>query len=534
MPSPDRLVHYLRLAAADEAQVRRVMPRLEDALRCATLPDAGTRLLLVRKLALGRIAGGATSQTLSRLIEQRVAEAGAQWVDGGATAAEGAAFVSFASVFEARVQLALRLARGDTCSAWYWPLAVPEFRAAAGWRDNLRCMAQALAELPEARSALPAWTRRLVEAGAQHLLSAAVSEAQGLTLLQQAGIAPLANHNEPTAGDAANGIAAPTRGAAEHSANDAFTHQQRPDNTPHWLAALLVAGGAHRPVSRARPQSPVQDTVLRNGQTNAKTAANEEPMAKTERETCESASDDERIPATLHAPQPRTNWAHEEPTAREPTPYTSEAPADTTPPALAEQARRAWRIEHQPPYLAPTACGGLLFLLPVLSRLGIASWLEQGKRNDGRFVQSVLAEAMRRLRVDADDPAWALVPATFSLPAPIALAPPNWNDALLAAPRPSAIRNDLTLALQQAASREQQARLWLTAARRWLRRGARIGLASLVMRPGFISLTPTHADMHFCLRDTDMRVRQLGLDIDPGWLPWFGRVVSFHYDEHLP
>jgi len=54
------------------------------------------------------------------------------------------------------------------------------------------------------------------------------------------------------------------------------------------------------------------------------------------------------------------------------------------------------------------------------------------------------------------------------------------------------------------------------------------------MRPGFISLTPTHADMHFRLRDTDMRVRQLGLDIDPGWLPWFGRVVSFHYDEHLP
>jgi hypothetical protein len=25
-------------------------------------------------------------------------------------------------------------------------------------------------------------------------------------------------------------------------------------------------------------------------------------------------------------------------------------------------------------------------------------------------------------------------------------------------------------------------------------------------------------------------VRLAGLDINPGWLPWLGRVVSFHYD----
>ena len=80
---------------------------------------------------------------------------------------------------------------------------------------------------------------------------------------------------------------------------------------------------------------------------------------------------------------------------------------------------------------------------------------------------------------------------------------------------------------------DEQARVWLTAARRWLRRGGGIGLASLVWRPGFASLTPTHADIHFRVNDSDMRVRTLGLDIDPGWLPWFGRVVSFHYEEPL-
>jgi hypothetical protein len=26
-------------------------------------------------------------------------------------------------------------------------------------------------------------------------------------------------------------------------------------------------------------------------------------------------------------------------------------------------------------------------------------------------------------------------------------------------------------------------------------------------------------------------VRRAGLDVDPGWLPWFGRVVNFHFDR---
>ena len=47
-------------------------------------------------------------------------------------------------------------------------------------------------------------------------------------------------------------------------------------------------------------------------------------------------------------------------------------------------------------------------------------------------------------------------------------------------------------------------------------------------------LSATHADLHFGLADSDLRVRRLGLDIDPGWLPWFGRVVGFHYGAGGP
>jgi hypothetical protein len=54
-------------------------------------------------------------------------------------------------------------------------------------------------------------------------------------------------------------------------------------------------------------------------------------------------------------------------------------------------------------------------------------------------------------------------------------------------------------------------------------------VASLVVRPAAIGLTATHADVFFRLNDADVRVRRAGLDFDPGWLPWYGRAVSFHY-----
>ena len=71
----------------------------------------------------------------------------------------------------------------------------------------------------------------------------------------------------------------------------------------------------------------------------------------------------------------------------------------------------------------------------------------------------------------------------------------------------------------------------LSRCRRWLRRTPRIGLASLVCRPGRLAWSPTHVDVCFHLASADLRVRRHGLDIDPGWLPWFGRVVAFHYES---
>ena len=72
-------------------------------------------------------------------------------------------------------------------------------------------------------------------------------------------------------------------------------------------------------------------------------------------------------------------------------------------------------------------------------------------------------------------------------------------------------------------------RVWSLGVRRWCWRAGRIGVHDIVSRSGLFSANRTDVDVSMPLEDADIRVRLAGLDLDPGWLPWFGRVVRFHY-----
>ena len=76
---------------------------------------------------------------------------------------------------------------------------------------------------------------------------------------------------------------------------------------------------------------------------------------------------------------------------------------------------------------------------------------------------------------------------------------------------------------------EHLQRVWLRKIRRWCRRNGEIGLREIVRRPGFVTLTRAHLDVSLSIDSADIRIRRIGLDLDPGWLPWFGRVIHFHY-----
>jgi hypothetical protein len=55
-------------------------------------------------------------------------------------------------------------------------------------------------------------------------------------------------------------------------------------------------------------------------------------------------------------------------------------------------------------------------------------------------------------------------------------------------------------------------------------------LARILLRPGRLVCTRWSADLTWPLASADIALRCSGWDIDPGWLPWLGRTVRFHYD----
>ena len=65
---------------------------------------------------------------------------------------------------------------------------------------------------------------------------------------------------------------------------------------------------------------------------------------------------------------------------------------------------------------------------------------------------------------------------------------------------------------------------------KYLRRYAQTGLKQLVHREGHVAITKTHLDVLFEPGITDSQIRIAGLDINPGWVSWLGKVVQFHYD----
>ncbi len=51
----------------------------------------------------------------------------------------------------------------------------------------------------------------------------------------------------------------------------------------------------------------------------------------------------------------------------------------------------------------------------------------------------------------------------------------------------------------------------------------------MVTRSGYVATTRTHLDVTFDQTQLDIGIRRAGLDIDPGWVPWLGRIIYIHY-----
>jgi len=161
---------------------------------------------------------------------------------------------------------------------------------------------------------------------------------------------------------------------------------------------------------------------------------------------------------------------------------------------------------------APTALGGVLFLLHLVDALGLPAALAA----DGPL-------AARPLRWSLHALALALAGAAPDDPAALAFAglPPD-------APAPDRDAPPATAA-ERAALDAAAARVTAALGERLGRPDAETALARVCARRGAIVADPGWLELHLPLDDVDLDIRRAGLDLDPGFLPWIGAVVRFVY-----
>lgn len=508
MGAADRTVQHLHLSAPSAQAAVHAVHRLEDALRCASLPDTGERLLLVRRLHLGRLPADLSSQSLSLLIEQRVRAAGGSWVHGEHASAAESPTVFFASRLQAAQAAVRRRAEGRSLTAWFWRAALRGAQIDASDGEFLHSVIAMLAQESTARVSLPSLVADTVAAGhADWLIRRMPQETSRLLLAVSGAPWPVADAMPLRDADPS----APALRHARPGAAGPVRQMPSSRDWPLWLQAVL----------RTAPWLPddVPKTAGRPVHAGQIVGHGAAPMLDQASAWRQGGERRVEQPAPVSAAQPSRHATDAAPALPVTTPLPAGSPAHA---AVAQTpAEQAFGPIAQPPFDVglPTQAGGLLCLLNVLARLGFADW--QARHQDAPLGGLILLQALHRLQLPEDDPAWALA---ASLPAPPTRQARCWHA--------SAFWQDARIAVaheDDPISPEVMATLWMTACRRYLRRMARIGLASLVCRPARMQWSTTHLNTRFAWGDADLRVRRAALDIDPGWLDWLGRVVTFHY-----
>jgi hypothetical protein len=513
-PQPSRRVRTLRIRSPGEEEARRAAIVLADALHTASMPVAERgQMLLVRKLDLGRISPRASAATLALLVERALREVRMAAVPFDLPGATGANAVLVPGRAEAIARLARLHARRIEAREWFWEAAVPAWNAGLSRGERWVALLEAAHALPEAVLVTAEVVREAVRAKVEDELLDAVSLGQVRHWLRAEGWSVAA----PAKAGSMKSLLAP-----HHAEIIRRWHRQAvPNEWLTWMVLMLAV--AERPARAADAQLPARAAAwLAAEAERVDTALRAEPKV---RDTPARAANDS-LPAESAPELAITHGALAKPEAAGTSessvapeiekrveladaPITSAKNELTAAPPAANRAA-ALSGEH-------TRFAGLLFLVPVLERLGFPEFLEEHPSLvESQFPVGLLRFIGARTGMKPHDPMSLALGDAEPFEFEKLRGLPEPARALLASPLPRGRIDTPQIA-------------WLTTLRRWCRRHARIGLASLVRRPGRVSFSLTHLDICFDLAAADLRVRRAALDVDPGWVPWLGRVVSFQY-----
>jgi len=507
-----RRVRRLHVRAAAEDEARQAATLLADALRTASLSgvDEG-RFVVIRRLPLGRISQRASAASLALQIERAAAEVMADAVAFNLPTALAANAVVFADRAEAIVALATLHAHRRSTAEWFWPQVVPGWAGNPSRDAHWTLLVDAAHRSPEAAVVAAAVVERAIAAGVEDELLASISDHQAVQWLRLEGWSRLT----PAAAMPAWRWPAGGRGQALRRWQKAWS----PDDVRLvWLATLLSV--AEQRFCAGDPRLPARIAFgLQTREAVARASDNDRPRTIDGEVFHDAVAASESRRAPELPPSPGTaifdacdasfDTAHPLPSIeprRQPAPISgaivASGPAADSVMHADAPAFHSGAFEDPLPSTvlraASTSFGGLLFLIPVLNRLQFPAFLaEHPHLLESALPARLLCAIGQRVGMPPDDPL------------ALALRVEGADDADGAA----------------------AVAAWLVAVRRWCRRHPRIGLASLIRRRGTVHVSRTHIDAHFRLSLLDVRVRRWALDVNPGWVPWLGRVVTFTYGE---
>jgi hypothetical protein len=526
-------VRRLTIGAPNASAARRGAQFIEDGLRTAGLPGESSRLVIVRRLDLGVLppaTGGSAS--VAQRIEAALAELPGCAVAAAGAAAAAADAVYFADEIEPCVLLAVHAARGQPPSGWFWPRAVRGWRSGGTAAEAVRCALQAAAQLGSGPDGAVQVVAALLAAGLLDRALEALRQEDGPALLAQCRWQAAAG---PRGGEHAQPHADPLGPAAEAGGTAQAAQLARwsirwgaGDARTLWLAASLLAAEqpalAGDPALEARAEAWLrrvhggQAQTTRTGGLELTSSHAPARPGSTGRQAPSAAQENRAAANALAAPAAKVSGDRPSGTAPPGAAAAHDRHTEAPPAAASSRAGSADTASGAEPRTEPlaesvlwwrglplyrTEAAGIWLLLPLLRELGLAAYLrEHSELAVAGLGWGVLAAAARRLAVPVEDPLWR------------ELAPPR---------TPAGDSAELMRA----------AGAWCDQVETWCAERATLSLADIVLRTGWLYTTRTHVDLFFDLGAVDLRVRRLGLDLDPGWVPWLGRVVTFYYEAGM-
>jgi hypothetical protein len=458
-------------------------------------------MLVVRRLPLGRISANASAATLALLIERTMREMHLQAVPFASPAAKHANAIVISGQAEAIARLARLHARGKTSMEWFWTAVIPAWQEGLSRGGRWLALLQAAYDLPEAPLAIAMIVKEAVEAGAENELLCSLPPGRGREWLQVAGWS-LA----PEADEAASDLALNAR---HETIVRRWAHRWGPRSRRlSWLAVTLAV--AEKPARVADPNLPARVAAWLTQLMARARALPSDGLDQTLAASAPVTAEERRTTAD-RAPPATNDVVPREPNES----LENEVEAITIAAAVELDLQLAKATPAQSSNFA-----GLFFLIPALQRLGFGEMLAvQPMLIDCDFPVRLLQFIGRRIGLKSNDPLAAVLDE-FDPETPL---PGSWE-------MPEAAQSELARPKPRGPFDSPQL-VWLTAIRRWCRRHAGMGLISLICRRGGVAVSRTHLDISFPIDAADIRLRRVALDVDPGWVPWLGRVVQFHYCE---